>query len=121
MSNATAIAKPHQFLQMVEKGLLKALCEVLKMQEQTIITIAIEGISNILKSGMDNFMDDGVNRFAILAESYGMLDSLENLQYHKNHQIYEKAVEIIEKYFDEENDQVMKEIDNATSQPMGQE
>ena len=44
LSNATAIAKPQQFLQMVEKGLLKALCEVLKMQEQGIISIAIEGI-----------------------------------------------------------------------------
>lgn len=49
-------------------------------------------------------MEGEVNTFAIAAEGYGMLDSLEQLQYHKNHQIYEKAVEIIEKYFDEEND-----------------
>ena len=44
LSNATAIAKPQQFMQMVDKGLLKALCECLKMTEQTIVTISIEGI-----------------------------------------------------------------------------
>lgn len=105
LSNATAIASPQQFGQMVDKGLIKALADCLKVNEQSIVTISIEGLNNVLKCGQEFYMEDGFNKFAIIAESNGLLDVLEELQYHKNTQIYEAAVKIIENYFDDaEND-----------------
>lgn len=112
LSNATAIAKPQQFQQMVDRGLIKALVACLQNKDQNITTIAIEGLYNTLKCGQENFYKDGFNQFAILAETNGILDCLEDLQYHKNHTIYDQAVKIIEQFFgDSDEDDVIGMID----------
>ena len=61
MSNATALASTEQFMEMVDKGILKALCECLKAAEPQTVTIAIEGVHNILRCGMEHFTEAGLN------------------------------------------------------------
>lgn len=117
LSNATAIAEPIQMEYMVQKDLIKALSECLKIDEVSIVAISIQGLNNILKCGQTHFMEDGFNKFAIIAEANGLLDELEALQYHKNHNIYKSAAQIIEDYFgDDEEDNVIQVIDNAAAQ-----
>lgn len=117
LSNATAIATPEQMDFMVKKDLIRALSECLKIDEVSIIAISMQGVSNILKCGQTHFMEDGFNKYAIIAEANGLIDDLEQLQYHKNHGIYKSAAQIIEEYFgDEEDDNVMAVIDNAAAQ-----
>lgn len=37
--------------------------------------------------------------YATIAESVGIVDKLEELQMHPNQKVYDKAVEVLEKYF----------------------
>lgn len=48
-------------------------------------------------------------------ETDGCIDDLENLQTHQNHEIYEQAVKIIEKYFGEEEDDPLIQALNAAN------
>jgi importin subunit alpha-1 len=51
VSNCTASATPQQFWEIVNKGIIKALCESLKIKDPRILAVALEGLSNILKCG----------------------------------------------------------------------
>jgi len=55
VSNCTAGATFEQFVQLVQKGILKALSATLKMKDARILAVALEGIENILKSGQQHF------------------------------------------------------------------
>jgi hypothetical protein len=43
-------------MQLVNKGILRALCSVLTMKEPRILAVALEGIENVLKAGKQFFM-----------------------------------------------------------------
>jgi importin subunit alpha-1 len=47
------------------------------------------------------------NNYALILESEGGVDLIEPLQMHPNHQIYERALKILENYFQEENEGLM--------------
>lgn len=85
------------------------------------LAVALEGIDNILKCGQTNFLTpEKENQFAIMMENENCLDDLENLQTHQNHEIYEQAVQIIDKYFGEEadvDDNLMQALNNAITNP----
>ena len=85
------------------------------------LAVALEGIDNILDCGEKNFQNDnGENQFAVLMETQNCLDDLENLQTHQNHEIYEQAVKIIEKYFgQDEDDPLINALNNANQDPSG--
>ncbi len=60
----------------------------------------MEGIENILKCGQSHFINDkGDNIFALEFEICGGIDSLEELQLHKNPQVYELVFMILETYY----------------------
>lgn len=116
ISNCTASANPQQFDMLVQKGLIRALGSVLNSNNVRVIAVALEGLENVLKTGQEHFRDPdtGDNRFGIVFETLGYLDVLEELQNHKNHQIYKSALKIIEKYFsDEEEDELIQMINTA--------
>ena len=67
------------------------------------LAVALEGLDNTLACGHANFTnEEGENRFAIQFEQDGLLDDLEELQQHPNHNIYSSALKIIDKYFNED-------------------
>jgi len=113
VSNCTASANFVQYSALVEKGILRALCSVLRMNEARVIAVALEGIDNILKAGQEHYSHLGQeNQFTIKLEVEGGLDILENLQQHQNVQIYQRALKILENYFQDED-----EIDFSGGQP----
>ena len=60
----------------------------------------MEGINFLLKIGAKHYLDsNGDSVFAQIAESSGILDTLEELQVNQNQKVYDKAVEILETYF----------------------
>ena len=85
------------------------------MKEPRILAVALEGIENVLKAGGEHVKVSGSNQFATILEQEGGLDKLEPLQMHPNHQIYERALKILEDYFTEENDGLMLDIQATTS------
>eukprot|EP00271_Cylindrocystis_brebissonii_P017110 TRINITY_DN430_c1_g2_i1.p1 TRINITY_DN430_c1_g2~~TRINITY_DN430_c1_g2_i1.p1 ORF type:complete len:535 (-),score=133.91 TRINITY_DN430_c1_g2_i1:2476-4080(-) len=102
ISNATSGGSHDQIKYLVQQGCIKPLCDLLNVQDPRIVTVALEGLENILKVGeAENFLGNtgGVNLYAQFVNEAGGLDKMEALQAHQNNDIYEKSVKILEAYF----------------------
>jgi importin subunit alpha-1 len=131
ISNATSGGTPEQIRYLVNQGCIKPLCDLLTCSDARIITVALEGLENILKVGeKDAAATKGVNIYANIIEEAEGLDKIEALQSHQNNDIYEKAVKILETYFaaEEEDTAIAPQIapgqqayqfGGATSVPQG--
>jgi hypothetical protein len=47
------------------------------------------------------------NRFTLVLENEGGIELIEQLQMHPNHQIYNRALKILEEFYQEDNDELM--------------
>ncbi|KAE8677927.1 Importin subunit alpha [Hibiscus syriacus] len=86
---------------LVGQGCIKPLCDLLLCPDPWIVTVCLEGLENILKvceADKDMGMNDGINLYAEMIDECEGLDKIENLQIHDNHEIYEKAMKILERY-----------------------
>jgi len=105
ISNATSGGTPEQIRYLVQAGCIRPLCDLMTCSDGRIITVALEGLENILKVGERDSKSAGTtNSFATLIEEADGLDKIEALQNHQNNDIYEKAVKILETYFAAEED-----------------
>lgn len=86
---------------LVNQGCIKPLCDLLTSGDSRVIQVALDGLENILKVGeMDrNVTGDGVNKMAEYIEVADGSDKIHQLQMHDNQEIYKKAYNIIDKYF----------------------
>lgn len=103
ISNATSGGTADQIKYLVENNAIKPLCDLLTVADVRIITVALEGLENILKIGQQERSIPGgvgVNPYAQMIEDADGLDKIEHLQDHPNEDLYEKAVHILETYFD---------------------
>jgi len=117
LCNVTNHGKNKHIRYLVDNGLLPPLCEMLNCSDPKIIQVAMEGIENTLKVGeTDSASNNGVNPFIDILEQCGGVDSLESLQRHDNEQIYEKAVSILQKFFEIEEDEDVNLAPKAASQ-----
>ena len=111
ISNATSGGSAQQIRFLASCQCIPPLCELLTCSDPRIVTVAMEGLENILKVGEADKGLAGPNAFNIYAKEIDEcegLDKIENLQNHQNTDIYNKAVNIIEVYFggdDEAEDQ----------------
>ena len=114
VSNATSQATPEQFKFFVEKGILQALGTVLEIQDAKTLTVSLEGIAYVLKAGTQAaaFNEQGENPYAYLAEQCGVMDQIEALQFHENQKVYEKAIHILEEYFQLEDPDIVGMLNN---------
>lgn len=108
LSNATSggLSKPEQIRYIVQQGVIGPLCDLLDCGDAKLIQVALDGLENILKVGeLDKPHTGGYNQMAEHIEGCGGLDKIDRLQGHENHNIYKKALGIIEKYYSEEDDE----------------
>lgn len=109
ISNATSGGSADQIRYLVSQGCIKPLCDLLICADPRIITVALEGLENILKIGEAERELAGVgasNPYATMVDEAEGLDKIEELQNHSNEDIYEKAVTLLENYFDVEDGEV---------------
>ena len=102
ISNATSGGTHDQIRHLVEQGAIKPMCDLLLVNDSRIVTVALEGLENILKVG-ESIKEQGLspnNAFADMIDEAEGLDKIEGLQNHENQDIYEKAVKVLETYFD---------------------
>ena len=101
ISNATSGGTPEQINFLVAEGCVPPLCDLLENSDAKIVTVALEGLENILKVGatMAESSPTGENPHALTVERAEGLEKIDNLQNHENNDIYERAVKILEKYF----------------------
>lgn len=108
ISNATSGGSKEQLDYLVRQGVIKPLCDLLDVKDAKIVTVALEGLENILKAGQQE--ETGENKYADFIEEAEGVDKIEQLQLHKQEDIYEKAREILETYYLlEEDNQEMPE------------
>ncbi|GJD08280.1 Importin subunit alpha [Galdieria sulphuraria] len=98
ISNATSGGTIEQIQYLVKQGCIPPLCNLLIVSDSRIITVALEGLENILRAG-ERLAVNGFNQYALLVEEAEGVDRIENLQTHVNHDIYSKALKILETYF----------------------
>lgn len=101
ITNATSGGTGDQVKFLVECGCIPPLCELLNVPDAKVIQVALNGLDNILRVGDVIAKSTGkpVNPYATILEECSGLDKIEFLQSHENTEVYEKAFEIIEKYF----------------------
>jgi len=116
LSNATSGGSPEQIKYMVEQNLIEPMCDLLTCTDARIILVALEGLENLLKTGEKESKENGTNEYTLAIEEAKGVEKIELLQNHPNNEIYEKAVSILETYFQaEEEDQNTAPIVNANT------
>ncbi|KAJ3325056.1 Importin alpha subunit (Karyopherin alpha subunit) (Serine-rich RNA polymerase I suppressor protein) [Blyttiomyces sp. JEL0837] len=94
ISNATSggLSKPDLIRFIVKQGCIKPLCDLLAINDPKIVQVALDGLENILKVGeMDRHLNGNMNIF--------------NLQNHDNPDIYRKSYGIINRYYNDDDDE----------------
>merc|ERR1712018_399379 len=104
ITNATSGGTADQIKYIVSVGCIPPMCDLLTVMDAKIVQVALSGLENILKYGEQESKETGTNPYAVqIEECYG-LDKIEFLQSHENLDIYQKAFDIIERYFGSEED-----------------
>ena len=105
ISNATSGGSPQQIKFLVQQGCIRPLCDLLTVSDPKIVTIALEGLENILKTGDEESRQTGnPNQMVMLISEAEGLSKIEELQQHSNNDIYEKSIKMLETYFDIEEE-----------------
>ena len=101
ISNVTSSGTPEQIEYLVQHGCIPPLCDLLTVQDNQIVTVALEGLENMLRVGETAMREKGLpeNPCAQHVENAGGLDKIDALQQHEDISIYEKALKILERYF----------------------
>ncbi|KAJ3292379.1 Importin alpha subunit (Karyopherin alpha subunit) (Serine-rich RNA polymerase I suppressor protein) [Blyttiomyces sp. JEL0837] len=108
ISNATSggLAKPELIQFIVQQGCIKPLCDLLVLADPKIVQVALDGLENILRVGEANkSLNSGVNIYADYIDSADGVSKIFNLQNHDNADIYRKSYSIINRYYNEEEDE----------------
>ena len=105
ISNATSGGSTDQIKYLVTQGCIKPLCDLLICNDPRLVTVALEGIENVLKAGeYEAPNNSGTNPYTAFVDEAEGLDKLEQLQNHQNEDVYKKAVHILEAYFGLDDD-----------------
>merc|ERR1712146_119372 len=107
------MGSPKQIKYLVSQGCIKPLCDLLTCNDPRLVTVALEGIENVLKAGEQEAPgNNGQNPYTTFVDEAEGLDKLEQMQTHQNEDVYKKAMHILETYFgigDEEDDAIAPE------------
>lgn len=102
ISNATSGGKPEQILYIVHQNAIPALCTLLDVKDSKIIAVALEGLENILKTGMQSPLELN-QRILEIFDECGGTEKIESLQDADNPSIYQRALKILTAYFSVED------------------
>eukprot|EP01064_Diplonema_japonicum_P023105 TRINITY_DN33559_c0_g1_i1.p1 TRINITY_DN33559_c0_g1~~TRINITY_DN33559_c0_g1_i1.p1 ORF type:complete len:504 (+),score=141.60 TRINITY_DN33559_c0_g1_i1:41-1552(+) len=105
INNAASGGTAEQVNFLVQEGCIPALCDLLGLREEKVLTVALEAIDNILKIGQMEKQNTGrENPFAMSLTECGGTDKVQELQHHASTAIYEKSLSILRKYFEVSDD-----------------
>jgi hypothetical protein len=100
INNLTLSGKREQVAYVLQQGVLTPFCQLLQLDDPQVLVVVLDGISNILKMAAPNEGD--LLALTSQIEECGGLDKIEELQNHRNEEIYKLAFDIIDKYFTDE-------------------
>ena len=95
---------PDYLKKILEQGILRIICNCLKMDDAKYLAVCLEAFGNLLAFGKKNNPNPNLpNPIVEEVEKMGMFDILEKLQLHPVEIVYEKTLKILETYFDTQN------------------
>ena len=100
ISNATKGRVPKHIKYIVDTGIMKSLCDLLDVQDATLLTIVLEAVENVLRVGHAALATMGLdeNPYAIVVNEAGFLVKLEVLRAHENTEVKQRAKRILQNY-----------------------
>jgi importin subunit alpha-2 len=98
VSNATSGGTAEQILYLASQGAINPLCQLLSVADAKVITVALEGLENILRTA-SAAGDVIFQRTISNVSECGGLNLIEELQNHDNQAIYQRSLKILETYF----------------------
>lgn len=122
VTNLTSGGSLSQMVHLVQCGVLKPLCDLLlckdskSNQDAKTTLVILDAIGNIMKASTMNGEGDTVAR---LIEEVGGLDKIEHLQTHNNEHVYKAALDLIVKYFADDEEVVSEDIQPDVDQITG--
>merc|ERR1711942_351989 len=98
ITNLTSGGTIEQIATIANLGVVPILCDLLTVRDSKVTLVILDGITNILTTGQKMGQLDLVcNQI----EECGGLDKIEALQQSENEKVYQVALDIIEKFFSE--------------------
>lgn len=96
--NLTSVENVEYIKKILEQGILRIICNCLKMEDAKYLAVCLEAFTNLLAFGKKS-NPSGPNPIVVEVEKMGMCDVLEKLQYHPVEIVYEKTLKLLEAFF----------------------
>jgi len=102
VTNLTSGGHLDQIAYLVKCEVLKPFCALLEVKDEKVLKVVMDGLANILTTATKAGQGDALCQ--MIEECEG-LDKIEDLQNHENDEVYKKALELIETFFNDEKDE----------------
>jgi len=102
VTNLTSGGNLDQIAYLIKCEVLKPFCALLEARDEKVLKVVMDGLANILTTASKAGQVDALCQ--MIEECEG-LDKIEDLQNHENEEVYKKALELIENFFNDEKDE----------------